>query len=369
MARRRLPWIVRDYMDGGSEDERAIAANLDQFARYRLVPRYFVDITTADTKTTLWGRTWGMPVGIAPTGYAGIFRPEGDLLLARGAAAMGAPFIMSGAATTSVEAMAKAAGPHGWFQLYAAKDARITEDKIRRAAEAGVEVLVVTVDVPSEPKRERNIRNGFDMPFRYRARTVLDGILHPAWSLAYLASGGLPRMENWAAYAPPGSDAAGIATFSTDMFHATQTWATLAWYRRLWPGKLVIKGILAAEDARRAAEGGADGIIVSNHGGRQGDRLPAPLEVLGAIIAAAPGLVAMIDGGIRRGADAVTALALGARLVFVGRPTLYGLSVGGQGGVEHALQILKDEMLVTMRQLGRPTIADLGPEVVMEVER
>ncbi|MSP83236.1 MAG: alpha-hydroxy-acid oxidizing protein [Alphaproteobacteria bacterium] len=367
LARRRLPRIVRDYMDGGSEDEFAVAGNLGQFRRYRLVPRYFVDITGAATATTLFGRTYGCPIGIAPTGYPGLFRPGGDVLLARAAAAANVPFIMSGAATASVEVLAKAAPGHVWFQLYPAQIDRITEDKIRRAAEAGVEVLVLTVDVVSEPKRERNIRNGFEVPFRYRLSTVIDGALHPAWSLAYFATGGLPRMENWAPYAPEGADAAAIAVLTNDLFHATQTWETLALVRKRWPGKLVIKGIMAADDARRVAAAGADGIIVSNHGGRQGDRLPAPLEVLASVIAAAPHLTVMIDGGVRRGADVVTALGLGARFVFVGRPTLYGLTVAGQAGAEHALAILKEEMLVTMRQLGRPTIPDLDADAVLEV--
>jgi L-lactate dehydrogenase (cytochrome)/(S)-mandelate dehydrogenase len=367
-ARRRLPWILRDYMDGGSEDERAIASNLAQFARYRLVPRYFVDIAGTDTAIRLWDREYAMPLGIAPTGYPGLFRPEGDLLLARGAMAMGVPFIMSGAGTTSIEAVARTAPGTGWFQLAPTRDPGIAEDKIRRAADAGIDVMVVMADVPTAPKRERDVRNGFDMPFRLRARTVLDGLLHPRWSLTYLATGGLPMMENWAPYAPPGAGAADVATYAAPMFFGTLTWPMLERFRALWPRKLVVKGILDTDDARRVAEAGCDGLIVSNHGGRQGDRLPAPLEVLPSVAAAAPNLAVMMDGGVRRGADVVTAVALGARMCFVGRPTLYGLVCGGQRGVEHALRILKEEMLVTLRQIGRPRIADLDASVLLDTE-
>ncbi|MFN0088683.1 MAG: alpha-hydroxy acid oxidase [Acidimicrobiales bacterium] len=363
-ALRRLPWIVADWLEGGSEDELAVARNVAQFRRYRLVPRYLVDISGADTATELFGRRYACPFGIAPTGYPGIFRPGGDVMLARAAAMAGVPFIMSGAATATVEAVAAAAPEHAWYQLYAARDLGISRDMIARAAAAGVSALVVTVDVPSEPKRERDRRNGFDMPPPRNLGIAIDGAFHPGWSLAYLAAGGLPRMGNWAPYAPTGSDAMAVARFATEQFHPVLTWRELEEFRALWPRTLILKGTMAAADAKKAAAMGVDGLIVSNHGGRQGDRLPGSLEVLGDVIAAAPGLTVMLDGGIRRGADVVTALALGARFVFVGRATLYGLAAGGEAGVARALAILKEEMLVTQRQIGRPAIADLTPDTV-----
>ena len=364
-ALQRLPWIIGDWLDGGSEDERAVRRNLAQFERFRLVPRYLVDITGASTGTSLFGRGYACPFGIAPTGYPCIFRPQGDLLLARAAAAADIPFIMSGAATATVEAVGAAAPDHAWFQLYAAKDEGITRDMIARAVAAGRPALVVTVDVPADPKRERDIRNGFDMPPPMGPRLVLDGLVHPQWTWRYLAAGGLPTMANWAPYAPKGMDAVGVARFASDKFHATLSWRHVEAFRAQWPGTLILKGIMDAGDARRAAEAGVDGLIVSNHGGRQGDRLPAALEVVPRILDAAPNLTVMMDGGIRRGADIVTALALGARFVFVGRATLFGLATAGQAGVAHAIAILKDEMLVTMRQIGRPTIASLGPDAVL----
>ncbi len=364
MAVRRLPWIVRDWMEGGSEDELAVARNEAQFRRYRLVPRYLLDISGADTATTLFGRGYACPFGIAPTGYPGLFRPHGDLMLAAAAAAANVPFIMSGAATATVEAVAAVAPNHAWYQLYAARDPAITRDMIVRARDAGLAALVVTVDVPSEPKRERDRRNGFDVPLKMTLAIVADGIAHPAWSLRYVAAGGPPMMANWAPYAPKGADAMAVATFANSMFHPVLTWKDLETFRARWPRTLIVKGIMAAADAGRAAAMGVDGIIVSNHGGRQSDRLPAAPEVLPAVIAAAPGVTVMLDGGIRRGADIVTALGLGARFVFTGRATLYGLTAGGQAGVERAIAILKDEMLVTQRQIGRPTIADITADTV-----
>ncbi|MGH6717735.1 MAG: alpha-hydroxy acid oxidase [Alphaproteobacteria bacterium] len=366
LALRRLPRLLGDWVEGGAEDEQAVRRNLEQFRRFRLVPRYLVDVSAAATTTVLFGRTYGCPFGIAPTGYPGLFRPGGDLLLARAAAAANVPFIMSGAATATVEDVARAAPDHGWFQLYAARDEAINRDLVARAAAAGLAALVVTVDVPAEPKRERDLRNGFAMPFVLTPRIVADGLMHPAWTARYFRAGGLPVMANWAPYAPKGAGAEAVALFATTQFHATLTWRDIERIRAAWPRTLVVKGILAADDARRAQAAGVDGIIVSNHGGRQGDRLPAPLEVLPAILDAAPGLTVMMDGGVRRGADIVTALGLGARFVFVGRATLFGLTVAGQAGVARAIAILRDEMLITLRQLGRPTIEGLTWDVILD---
>jgi L-lactate dehydrogenase (cytochrome)/(S)-mandelate dehydrogenase len=369
LALRRLPHIIGDWVDGGSEDELAVRRNAEQFRRYRLVPRYMVDISGVDTSTTLFGRTYSCPFGIAPTGYPGIFWPKGDLMLAGAAATANIPVIMSGAATARVEDVAAVAPDHGWFQLYAAKDEAITVNKVERARDAGVGALVVTVDVPAEPKRERDLRNGFTVPQKMTPSIILDGVLHPAWTIRYLASGGFPAMANWAPYAPMGANARAIAEFAGDKFHGALSWELIERLRALWPRTLILKGLMAPEDARRARLAGVDGIIVSNHGGRQGDRLPAPLEVLPAMLEAAPEVVMMIDGGIRRGADILTALALGARFVFTGRATLFGLAAGGRPGVDRAIAILKDEMEVTMRQIGRVRIEDLTREAVIEADR
>lgn len=366
MALRRLPRIVGDWLEGGADDELAVRRNVDQFRRHRLVPRYLVDIASAETSVALFGRTYDCPFGIAPTGCPGLFWPDGDVVLARAAVEANVPFIMSGAATTTVERAAQVAPEHCWFQLYAARDVGITGDFVRRARDAGLAALVVTVDLPTQAKRERDIRNGFHLPPRLRRSTVVDGMLHPAWTVRYLASGGLPSMANWAPYAPKGADATGVAEFAAAQYYPTFTWSDLERVRASWPRTLILKGLMAPEDARRAAAMGVDGIIVSNHGGRQGDRLPASLEALPGIVEAAPEATVMLDGGIRRGADIVTALCLGARFAFVGRATLYGLAAGGGAGVRRALGVLKEEMLVTMRQIGRPTIRELTRDAVLD---
>ena len=366
MALRRLPRLIADWMEGGAEDELGVRRDAQQFGRYRLVPRYLVDVGTVDTSTTLFGRRYANPFGIAPTGCPGFFRPGGDMMLARAAVQADVPYIMSGSSTASIEEAAAVAPQHAWYQIYAARDDAITMDFVRRSRDAGLPGLVVTVDLPSAAKRERDLRNGFSMPFRYSVGTVLDGLLHPAWTAAWFASGGLPYLSNWTPYAPPGSDAKAVAAFSDTQYYPQFDWTNLERIRAAWPRTLVVKGILAHEDARRAQAIGVDGIVVSTHGGRQGDRLPSALEVLPAILEAAPGLTVIVDGGIRRGADVVTALCLGAHFVLLGRAVLYGLSAGGQAGVSRALAILDDEMQVVMRQIGRTRVADLTRDVVLD---
>ncbi len=365
-AIRRLPKLLADWLEGGAEDEFAVSRNLDQFRPYCLTPRYLVDVSSASTSVTLFGRDYDAPLGIAPTGYPGLYWPGADLMLARAAVDMNVPYIMSGAATATVESAAAEAPNHCWFQLYPARDEGISRDMVARAKEAGLAALVVTVDMPAVPKRDRDLRNRFQMPLPLRPSVILDGLLHPSWTARYLRSGGLPTMANWSRYAPEGADATGVARFADTQFYPVTTWRNIEEIRKSWPRKLILKGILDADDARRAAAIGVDGIILSNHGGRQGDRLPSPLDVLPGIVDAVPDVTVMMDGGIRRGADIITALCLGACYVFVGRPIIYGLSVGGRDGVRRSLTILKDEMLTTMRQIGRPTVADLNRDVVRD---
>lgn len=359
MARRRLPRLVFDYLDGGAEDEACLVRNRSAFERYRLVPRYLVDIATRDQSATLFGRTYSSPFGIAPTSMAGFIRRNGDAALAGAAAAANIPFVLSGSSNASIEAIAAVAPQHAWVQLYAARDPGITHDLIRRAREAGLETLVVTVDVPVRSKRERDIRNGFAASPRRSPRVLLDMLLHPAW-LADVARHGMPGFDSWASYAGPDARAPEVAAFLSSQFAAPQTWQDLETYRRLWPGTLVVKGILHPDDARRAAQAGADGVIVSNHGGRQLDSAPSPIEAFPAIRdAIRDQLVLMLDSGVRRGADVLKAVALGARFVFVGRATLYGVAAGGLAGATKAIEILREEIDLVMAQTGCRTLADL----------
>ena len=365
LAKRRLPRAVFDFIEGGVEDERGLARNEDVFARRLLVPRYLVDVSRRDQSRTLFDRTYASPFGIAPTGFAGLFRRGADLSLAQAAAAADIPFVMSGTSTASIEAAARTAPAHTWYQLYVAHDLKITEDQIRRACDAGLSTLVLTVDVPVSSKRERNIRNNFGLTFKIDWRAALDGLKHLPWVTEFLRNG-MPAFENWKAYAGNGADAHAVARFVVEQTPATVTWSHLESFRRLWPRHLVVKGLMSAGDALRAAEIGADGIIVSNHGARQLDRAPAPLEVLPAIRAAVQDrIVLMVDGGIRRGADIVTALCLGARFVFVGRATLYGAVAGGVRGVQKAIDILRDEIDRVLAQIGCPSVEDLNEDFVI----
>ena len=369
LAKRRLPKIAYDFIEGGLEDERGIARNEEAFGEFRLVPRYGVDVARVDQSTTLFGRKFASPIGIAPTGLGGLFRRGADLLLAEAARDADVPFIMSGSSTGLIEDLARIAPEHGWYQLYLAKDRRISEDMARRARDAGLSTLVITLDVPVHSKRERNIRNGFVRPLRLTLRTKLEACLHPDWMVDYLRHG-MPVLSNWRAYAPKGASAAEIAEFVASQTPSPVLWRDVEAFRRQWPGNLVLKGIMHPDDAVRAATLGVDGIVVSNHGGRQLDRAPGPIEVLPAIHAVAGDkLTLMYDSGIRRGSDVIIALCLGAKFVFMGRPTLYGVAAGGVAGASRVLQILKQEIGTAMAQLGAPDIASIGPQFLMWNQR
>jgi (S)-mandelate dehydrogenase len=363
LAKRRLPRIAFDFIEGGLEDEHGLARNESAFLKHRLVPRYLVDVSRRDQSAKLFGRSYDSPFGIAPTGLAALFRPGADLMLAEAAALANIPFIMSGAGTASIEAAARIAPDHTWYQLYGARDPKVSEDLIRRSRDAGLGALVLTVDVPVNSKRERNIRNGFIRPYKLRPSILLEALTHPAWIVDYLRAGGKPVFANWAPYAGEGASVEAVADFLALQTPSTQTWRDLETYRRLWPRSLIVKGIMHPDDARRAAEIGADGIIVSNHGGRQLDRAPSPIEVFPAIKAAVGDrLTLMLDSGVRRGADIVIAWCLGAQYVFVGRATLYGAAAGGLPGARRAIAILRTEIDLVLAQLGCPSLAELGPQ-------
>ncbi len=367
LAKRRLPRICFDFIEGGHEDETGLARNEGAFARYRILPRYLVDVSKRDLSASLFGRGYSLPFGIAPTGLAGLFRRGADLMLAEAAKAANIPFIMSGASTASIEAAAKVAPEHTWYQLYGARDAKVSEDMIRRARDAGMAALVHTVDVPVNSKRERNIRNGFTRPYKLTPSIVLEALRHPAWIADYVRPGGMPVLDNWVPYAPAGASANEVADFLAAQTPSVQTWRELEAYRNLWPRTLVVKGILHPDDARRAADLGVDGIMVANHGARQLDRAPSPLEVLLQIKQTVGSrLTVMFDSGIRRGSDIVIARCLGARFVFVGRATLYGCAAGGVKGTQRAIAILRDEIDRTLAQIGCAGFEELGPDWLMD---
>jgi isopentenyl diphosphate isomerase/L-lactate dehydrogenase-like FMN-dependent dehydrogenase len=369
-ARRRLPLIAFDYIDGGVEDERCLARNREAFARHCLLPRYLVDVSKIDRKTTLFGKTYDSPFGISPTGLAGLWRPGADDMLADAARKANIPFALSCAANSSIESVAKRAAGNAWFQLYSTRNRDVGRTLVERVRDLDVETLVITVDVPVSPRRERNLRNGFTRPLRFKLSTVIDGLTRPSWLIGYLrAGGGTPMMPNWAPFLKAGASPDEVADFfaTQQTPAAEQTWSDLERYRALWPRKLVLKGILHPEDAARAASLGVDGLIVSNHGARQLDTAPSAIEMLPSIRAAVGDrMVLMMDGGVRRGSDVLIALCLGAQFVFMGRPTLYGVSAFGLPGAERAIDIIRTEIDINMKQIGCPDIASLGPHCLMQ---
>jgi (S)-mandelate dehydrogenase len=372
MAKRKLPRIIFDFIEGGLEDERGLTRNEAAFHKHRLLPRYLVDVSERDQSATLFGRTYASPFGISPTGGAGLYVRNGDLMLAEAAAAANIPYIMSGGSNASMEEAARIAPDNTWFQLYAAKDPSISDALIGRARDNGLAALVLTVDVPVSSKRERNIRNGFATvrnggvfeALRLKPSIILESLTHPGWVIDYIRHGGAPTLGNWAAHAGPGATTAQAIAFGRGQTPASaQTWRDLERYRRLFPRTLIVKGILNPADAIRAAELGVDGIIVSNHGGRQLDQAPASLDALPAIKAAVGDKVTvMLDSGVRRGADILIAWCLGAQFVFFGRPTLYGAIAGGVPGVKKAIEIFRNEIDLVMGQIGCPSLNELGPD-------
>jgi (S)-mandelate dehydrogenase len=361
MARRKLPQIAFDFIDGGADDELGMVRNREAFSDYQLLPRYLNDVTTRDQSTTLFGRKYSSPIGISPTGMAGLFRVGADGMLAAAAKKANVPFLLSSASNFRIEDAAKIAPDNVWFQMYATSDHRINMDLVRRAREAGVGVLVITVDVPVNSNRERNRRNGFTRPFRMTPSIMLDTLSRPSWLLEYLKSGGMPMMSNWQPYAREGANADEVADMYGTLTPAPMTsWDTVTAIRREWEGPLVIKGILHPDDALQSAAHGLDGVIVSNHGARQLDAAPSPISMLPAIRAAVGDrMTVMLDSGVRRGSDVITAKCLGAQACFFGRPTLYAVAALGQDGADQVFAIMRREIDAVLTQIGCGNFGDL----------
>jgi L-lactate dehydrogenase (cytochrome)/(S)-mandelate dehydrogenase len=361
LAKSCLPRLVFDFIDGGVDAEECLEQNVAAFRRYRLLPRYLTGADAIDMSVNLFGRDYAAPFGIAPMGLLGMFRPHADLILARAAQQRRVPYIMSSASSDSLEEAMAIAPDVTWFQLYLTLREEINEDLVRRARNAGVQVLVVTIDIPTPAKRERNLRNGFTRPMKMTPQVVLQGMARPLWSLRFYRHGGIPVMKNWAPYASNPNDANVVADLYGSQTPAPGLrWDTIERMRAGWKGALVIKGVLTPEDAQRCAQIGVDGVIVSNHGGRQLDRAPASLEVLPAINrAVADKLTVMMDGGIRRGADIVTAVGLGAKAAFFGRPAIFAAASAADAGADKLLGIFRTEIEVVMRQMGCSSLGDI----------
>jgi len=361
-----VPSFAFEYLEGGSEDELSLRGNRQALESLDLIPRTLVDTSQRHQRVEILGRMAGAPLVIAPTGLNGMLHPEGDIALARAAARFGIPYSLSTVSTSRIEDVGvHAAGGRLWMQLYLFKDRGIGQDIMKRAAAAGFEALIFTTDANVFGSREWDKRN-YRLPGKPTVRAKLDTLRHPEWLLSLLLRNGVPRFKNLEKFLPPdAASAVGASTIIPGLYEPKLTWEDIAWLREHWSQKLLIKGLLSAVDAERAAALGVDGIVVTNHGGRQLDSCVAPIEVLPEIArAVGKRLTVLVDSGFRRGTDVVKALALGANAVLLGRATLYGLAAGGEPGVQRALEILTTEIDRVIGQLGCRSVADLGPQFV-----
>jgi (S)-mandelate dehydrogenase len=365
IAQNRLPRFEMEYLEGGAEDEVALRRNRSIFERITWLPRMLVGTGLPDVSRTVLGDALHLPLVIAPTGFNGMIWPQGDLALARAADAAGIAFTLSTVSNYDVLALNPQLQRPAWFQLYPLKDQRTSDRLIERAQAAGCDKLVVTVDVPALGAREWDQRN-YSRPLKLSASSVLDVLQHPRWLWQVMLPKGAPEFANLTEFLPEGARSAlQGARFMGTQINPTLNWADIERMRARWQGKLILKGILCVEDARRSVEAGADGIVLSNHGGRQLDSCATGIELVGQCAAEVGGKLALlVDGGFRRGGDILKALALGADAVMIGRPALYGLGAGGEAGVAHALSLLRVEMERAMTLLGCHSLDELGPHLI-----
>lgn len=367
-ARKILPRGLFEFVDRGAEDELALRNNRVQLDAVKLIPRVLKDTAKRSTETTLFGKRIAMPLAIGPTGAAGLLWHDGELALAKAAAKIGVPFTLSTGSLTSMERIASEGGGNRWFQLYVWPEKSRSHALIERAAQAGHEALVVTLDLPVSANREYNQRSGFTIPFRVTPRNLSDVLAHPRWLATvlgkYIMTTGLPRYQNYPTDLK--QSFAGRPLGRTMPRTDSLSWEDFGEIRRIWPRTLIAKGILHPADAELAISNGADGIIVSNHGGRALDAAIAPIQALPAIVAQVGGRVpVLMDGAVMRGSDIVKAVALGASAVLVGRATLYGIAAAGEDGATRVLALLKEEADRVMAMTGCASITDIGPQCLL----
>jgi len=365
LARKRLPKPLYAYVSGAVEDNITLAQNRQSFEDLALRPRVLVGVSTRDLSFNLFGRQYAAPFGLAPMGISALFAYRGDVVMAEAASQASVPAIMSGSSLIRLEDVMEAA-PGTWFQAYLPGDMRQIEGLLARVEAAKVETLVITVDTPVAGNRENNIRAGFSTPLRPSAALAWQGVTHPRWLLGTfirtLARHGVPHFEN--AYANRGTPILSRHVERDFSDRAHFTWDHLATIRRRWKGQLVVKGILTAEDARLAQQHGVDGIVVSNHGGRQLDGVIAAMRALPEVAEAVPQLPVMLDSGVRRGTDVIKALALGARCVFIGRPFAYAAAAASRQGVAHGIQLMQAEISRDLAMLGITRAMDVDAQCI-----
>ncbi len=365
MAKRRLPGGVFDYIDGGAEDEQALASNSSAFGQYDFRPRVLRDAEHTDTSTTLLGRTIPHPVVLAPTGFTRIADSQGELAVARSAARHGLPYTLSSLGTRSIEDVAEVSDGPKWFQVYVWRDRGIVKEMVQRSADAGYEAICITVDFATLGRRERDVRRGFTLPPKIGLDTIFDGIRHPAWTLDFVRSDPILFANVSGRNDKDGTDAVALSDYVKSQLDPTLSWSDIEWFRSIWDGPIVLKGIQDVDDARIAADIGIDAVALSNHGGRQLDSTPAPVDLISPVVDTIGDRCEVIcDGGVRRGADVVKALCLGATAAMMGRSYLYGLGAAGEQGVDKALGFIVDEIERTMKLVGINSVPDLGPDSI-----
>jgi len=366
IARRRLPGGVFDYIDGGAEDERTLAANRAAFAATTFRPRVLRGVERVDPAATLLGRPLPYPLVLAPTGFTRIADPEGELAVARAADRAGLPYTLSTLSTRSIEEVRAVSGGRLWFQVYAWRDRGLVKEMVDRAAAAGYEALVLTVDTAVLGRRERDVRRGFSLPPTIGPGTLLDGALHPGWTWAFVRSEPIRFANVVGRDVGDGASPVTLSDYINTQFDPALSWADVEWLRTVWDGPLVLKGVQTVDDAVLAAEAGVDAVALSNHGGRQLDGAPATLPLVAPVADAVGGRVEIIcDGGVRRGGDIAKAVAAGATAAMAGRAYLYGLGAAGERGVTLVLDWLRADLVRTMSLLGAGTLADLDRSLLV----
>ena len=361
IAKRRLPRGVFDYIDGGAEDERTMGANSDAFARVVFRPRVLRGVREIDVSGSILGHPAAFPFIMAPTGFTRIADPQGELAVARAAQRSGLPYTLSTLGTRSIEEV-RSVAPEArlWFQVYAWRDRGLVAEMVRRASASDYEALVLTVDTAVFGRRERDLRRGFSLPPTIGPGTLIDGALHPEWTLSFLRSEPIRFANVVGAEAGDGSSPVDLAEYINSQFEPELSWADVDWLRSLWPGPIIVKGIQTVADALLAVDAGVDAIALSNHGGRQLDGAPATLDLVAPVADAVAGRIEIIcDGGIRRGSDIVKAMAAGATACMGGRAYLYALAAAGEAGVDQLLSTWSEDIRRTLALLGVSSFAEL----------
>ena len=365
VAKRRLPRGVFDYIDGGAEDERTLANNSAAFGQIEFCPNILRDVSEIDVSSTLLGKPVSMPLVLAPTGYTRLTHSEGELSVARAAERAGIPYSLSTMSTRSIEEVGDVSNGAKWFQVYTWKDRGLVREMVERAGASGYEAIILTVDTAVLGKRERDARRGFSIPPKIGPGTIIDGIVHPAWTYDFITHDPL-TFANVAHLDQYGSDGdMGRGQYVMMNFDQKLAWSDVEWLQSVWSGPIVLKGIQTVDDAMRAVEAGVQAIALSNHGGRQLDDAPAPISLVEPVAQAVQGRAEIIcDGGVRRGSDIVKAIALGATACSIGRPYLYAMGAAGERGVDQILGFFREGIARTMALSGRTTIAEIDRSLV-----